>query len=58
MIDVSPVEYHHGALEAHQRAMESHTASYMLALEQKVEEIWVLEAHLGVLEAHLGEVHP
>ncbi len=34
--------------------MESHTASYMLTLEPKREDIWVLEAHLGVLEAHPG----
>jgi hypothetical protein len=26
--------------------MELHTASYMLALELKREEIWLLEAHL------------
>ncbi len=48
----------HGALEAHQRAMESHTASYMLILEPGVERAGALEAHLGVLEVHLGEVHP
>ncbi len=52
MIDVSPVEYHHGAFEASQRSMESQTTSYRLTLEPKREYIWVMEAHLGVSEAH------